>query len=226
MRRRRRTGPGTGCGSWRRRWSRLTRPLIRRRMSCSGRTAAALAGVKAERAAAEQAEAARAEQFRARQRAGRRTGCSPDSAAVALAGENLARVTAAQQAKIDDWAVRNARSVAQTGRRLRNPPRRPAGQHVRVRQAAAQVEKARARAAEAARRAAEREKNRKGPGPVRNLTDPDSRLMPVRGGGFIQGYNAQNVTSEDGLIIATELTQDTSDTGWLEPMLGRAEDAA
>ena len=37
--------------------------------------------------------------------------------------------------------------------------------------------------------------------------------MPIRGGGFIQGYNAQNVTSEDGLIIATELTQDTTDTG-------------
>jgi len=190
------------------------------------RIRAALAGLQAEREAAEQAGQAQAEAFRARQRAGRRTGCSPDSAAVALAEENLARVTAAQQAKIDDWAVRNARSVAQTGRRLRNPPRRPAGQHVRVRQAAAQVEKARARAAEAARRAAEREKNRKGPGPVRNLTDPDSRLMPVRGGGFIQGYNAQNVTSSDGLIIATELTADPADCTWFEPMARAAEDAA
>ena len=45
--------------------------------------------------------------------------------------------------------------------------------------------------------------------------------MPVRGGGFIQGYNAQNDASEDGLIIATELTQDTTDTGWFEPMLRR-----
>jgi hypothetical protein len=55
------------------------------------------AGLEAEREAAEQAEAAKAEEFRARQRAG----CSPDSAAVALAQERLARVTAAQQAKID-----------------------------------------------------------------------------------------------------------------------------
>ena len=31
--------------------------------------------------------------------------------------------------------------------------------------------------------------------------------MPVRGGGFIQGYNAQNLASDDGLIIATELTR-------------------
>ena len=43
--------------------------------------------------------------------------------------------------------------------------------------------------------------------------------MPVRGGGFIQGYNTQNVTSEDGLIIATELTDDPADIGWFEPML-------
>jgi hypothetical protein len=50
--------------------------------------------------------------------------------------------------------------------------------------------------------------------------------MPVRGGGFIQGYNTQNMTSEDKLIIATELTCDTTDTGWFEPMLAAALDAA
>jgi hypothetical protein len=38
--------------------------------------------------------------------------------------------------------------------------------------------------------------------------------MPVRGGGFIQGYNAQNVTSDDGLITATRLTDSTTDTRW------------
>jgi hypothetical protein len=61
---------------------------------------------------------------------------------------------------------------------------------------------------------------------VRNLTDPDSRLMPVRGGGFIQGYNAQNVVSEDGLIIATKLTNTTGDTSWLTPMMAAARAAA
>ena len=64
-----------------------------------------------------------------------------------------------------------------------------------------------------------------GPGPVRNITDADSRLMPTRNG-FIQGYNAQNVDSEDGLIIATELTQDTTGMHWFEPMLRQAQDAA
>ncbi len=97
--------------------------------------------------------------------------------------------------------------------------------YCRVRQAAAKVEAARARAAEAGHKAAERERARKGPGPVRTITDPDSRLMPVRGG-FIQGYNAQNMTSTDGLVIATELTDDPVDCGWFEPMLARARDAA
>lgn len=41
---------------------------------------------------------------------------------------------------------------------------------------------------------------------VRNVTDPGSRLISVRDDGFIQGYNAQNVASEDGLVIATRLT--------------------
>jgi hypothetical protein len=94
-----------------------------------------------------------------------------------------------------------------------------------VRQAQAKLEKAQARAVAAERTAAGKAAAR-GPGPVRNITDPDSRLMPVRGGGFIQGYNTQNMTSEDGLIIATELTQDTTDTGWFKPMLRAAEDAA
>jgi hypothetical protein len=190
------------------------------------RIRAALASLQAEREAAGKAQQDQADAFRARQRAGRRTGCSPDLAAVALAEEKLARVTAAQQAKIDDWEGRNARSLTETGKRLGNPPRRPASQHVRVRQAAARLERARQRQGEAARRAADRERNRTGPGPVRNLTDPDSRLMPVRGGGFIQGYNAQNVTSADGLIIATELTTDPADCTWFEPMARAAEDAA
>jgi transposase len=194
--------------------------------SRDGRIRAALAGLEAEREAAEREQAAKAEGFRERQRAGERTGCSPVSAAVELAEEKLARVTAAQQARIAEWEARNAASLAGTGKPLRNPPRRPAGEHCRVKEAAAQVEKARAREQAAERRAAEREKNRTGPGPVRNITDPDSRLMPVRGGGFIQGYNTQNMTSEDGLIIATALTADPADCQAFEPMLRAAEDAA
>lgn len=182
------------------------------------RIAAALAGLRADREAAEQAEQVKTEEFRQRRDAGQRTGRSPDSAAVELAEENLARVRAARAARIAELEQRYAAGQPRRGR--------PAGidDSSRVRAAAAKVAKAKARAAGAARKAAERDKDRTPP--QRNITDPDSRLMPVRGGGFIQGYNAQNMTSEDGLVIATELTADPADCGWFEPMPGQARDAA
>ena len=39
------------------------------------------------------------------------------------------------------------------------------------------------------------------PQPVRNVTDPDSRLMPVRGGGLKQGYNCQDAAADDRLML-------------------------
>jgi transposase len=184
------------------------------------RIAAALAGLRAEREAAEAAEAARAEVYRQRRQAGERAGCPPASAAVELAEENLARVRAARAARLTQLEERYAAGQPRRGR--------PAGvdDHCRVKEAQAKLEAAKARAAGAQRKAAGREANRKGPGPVRNVTDPDSRLMPVRGGGFTQGYNTQNMTSEDKLVFATELTDDPTDMAWLEPMLAAAEDAA
>jgi transposase len=179
------------------------------------RIAEALAQLEAEREAAERETEAKAEQFRARQQAGQRTGPGPAGAQVALALENLARVTAAREAEL----------AALEGRYAAGQPRRGRGagvqDHCRVRQAAAKVARARARAAEAQARAAAKA----GPGPVRNITDPDSRVMPARGG-FIQGYNTQNVTSEDGLVIATRLTADPTDMAWWEPMMNQAAAAA
>jgi transposase len=193
--------PEQGGGSW----------SPRRR---GARIAEALAQLEAERQAAQEQEQAKAAQFRARREAGRRTGPAPAASAVELAEENLARVIAARQAQL---------ARLQEQRAGRPQAGRLAGveDYCRVRQAAAQVERARQRAAESGRRAAAK----RGPGPVRNVTDPDSRLMPTRNG-FIQGYNAQNVTSEDGLVIATELTGDTTDMAWYEPMTGKAQQAA
>jgi transposase len=194
--------------------------------SRDSRIAAALADLEAERAAAEAAEAARVGDYRARREAGERAGCPPASAAVELAEENLAQVIARQQAKVDDWQARSAASLATTGRPLRGSPPVPAHRHCRVKDAEAKVEATRARTAEAQRKAAEKAAAAKGPGPVRNITDPDSRLMPVRGGGFIQGYNTQNMPSGDGLIIATELTDDQADCPSFEPMLAKGQQAA
>jgi hypothetical protein len=54
-----------------------------------------------------------------------------------------------------------------------------------------------------------------------NGTDPDARLMKTTSG-FVQGYNAQLVTSKDQVIIAAEVNVDTSDFGHLEPMVTAA----
>ena len=180
----------------------------------------ALADLEAERTAAREAAAQRAEVFRERRRGGQRTGRAPGPAAVELAEENLARVRAARAARLAELEEGRAGGERRRGRAA------GVDDYCRVKEAEARLGKARARAAEAGRRAAAREAARKGPGPVRNLTDPDWRLMPVRGGGFIQGYNAQNVTSEDGLVIATGLTGDPVDCPWFEPMVRAAEDAA
>ena len=195
--------------------------------SRDARIAAALASLRAAREAAEAERDERAGAYLEKARAGRPpAGKRPAGTGVEAARIAVEQATAAQQAKIEDWERRDARNRAAGGGGLRNPPRRPASAHVRVRAKNAALERAIQRAARDERRAAEKQDRRKGPGPVRNITDPDSRLMPVRGGGFIQGYNAQLVTSEDGLIIAAALTPDTGDAAWLRPMMAAAGTAA
>jgi transposase len=57
----------------------------------------------------------------------------------------------------------------------------------------------------------------------RNVTDPDSRMMSIRGG-FIQGYNVQlAVDIEDQMIVAVSVTQDGNDRQQLNAMLDRME---
>ena len=53
-----------------------------------------------------------------------------------------------------------------------------------------------------------------------NLTDADSRIMPAKGKGFEQSYNAQAaVDTESMLIVATTLAQVATDKQQVEPML-------
>jgi transposase len=55
-----------------------------------------------------------------------------------------------------------------------------------------------------------------------NLTDEDSRIMPVPGGGFEQCYNAQAAVAADSLlVVAADVTQATNDKQQVEPMLGK-----
>jgi transposase len=53
-----------------------------------------------------------------------------------------------------------------------------------------------------------------------NLTDEDSRIMPVAGGGFEQCYNAQAAVAADSLlVIAADVVQAPNDKQQIEPML-------
>lgn len=92
----------------------------------------------------------------------------------------------------------------------------PIEAHIRFREAAARLERAEA-ALHTARHPA--------PGTSgeasRNLTDPDSRIMPTRTG-WLQGYNCQLVVSSDYLILAADVSADTHDWHQYQPMIEQA----
>jgi transposase len=178
------------------------------------RVAAALADLEEERRERDEAEQGKARAHLEAARAGRPVRGRPAAGTEAEAARlRLERETAGARARCAAW------DEAAAGGRVPGRPRPPAPHlQPKVARAAASLYKALER--DAARRAKD------GPAPVRNLTDPASRLMPVRGGGFVQGYNPQNVTSEDGLVLATRLTADTTDTRWYQPMITAAVAAA
>jgi transposase len=188
----------------------------------AGRVAAALASLEAERRAREEAEQETAREHLADAAAGTpRRGPRPAAAAVALAEAKVARETAAYQAKV----AARAEAVAAGRRQAGGGHPVPAEEYCRVRKARAGLERARAREAARAQPAAAGKEKKQEPA-RRNVTDPDSRLMPARGGGFVQGYNPQNVTSEDGLVLASRLTNSPADVRNYEPMIAAAGQAA
>jgi transposase len=57
-----------------------------------------------------------------------------------------------------------------------------------------------------------------------NLTDEDSRIMPVAGGGFDQSYNAQAVVATGSLlVVAHEVTQAANDKEQIVPMVEKLQ---
>ena len=186
------------------------------------RIAAALAELEAEERAARQDRDRRDAQARAYLAGPGAMGKPPAQARVAAAQARLGLAIAGQEAAIAGWQARNAAATAAGRPRLSGTPPRPPARSGKVARARAALDKALA-GAPAGQAGPQRRSRQSG---VRNLTDPHSRLMPVRGGGFIQGYNTQNVASQDGLIIATRLTADPADNPWFEPMLAAARDAA
>jgi transposase len=135
-------------------------------------------------------------------------------AQVAMAERVLTAAIARSQAKHDSWAARGAVGTRRSGR---SPV--PVEQNARVRQARARLEQARA-AAEAARVKAQAVER------TVNITDPQSRIGPLRGGGWLQGYNCQAVTTADGLIVATGVGTSPVDNQYYRDMVDKTVTAA
>jgi hypothetical protein len=51
-----------------------------------------------------------------------------------------------------------------------------------------------------------------------NVTDPDSRPIPI-GFGFVQGFNAQAAVNEQHIVLAAEITNNSTDFSQLDPMV-------
>ena len=52
-----------------------------------------------------------------------------------------------------------------------------------------------------------------------NVVDPDSALLAVQGGGWVQGYNAQAVATADRVVLATSVCSEASDATQLLAMI-------
>lgn len=133
---------------------------------------------------------------------------------VAQAQARLERRQQSLASALDRAEARHARGSSVRASRL------PVGEHKEVRQTADRLTRteqdlAKARAGTGPRASADTPTRR-------NLTDPDSRLMPTRGKGFIQGFNAQLVVSDDHLVIATDVTDCPNDMASFNPMLAQA----
>ena len=188
--------------------------------SRAGRVLACLRDLEGEREAAQAAarEQGRAylEALAAGAAAGRGLPAAPVAAAAAQLRLELA--IAAEQATLAAWQARR-----DAGQRVTRPPtarRREARRRARARLEALQAQAA----AEAGGDAAG--DGRKPPAPRRNVTDPDSRLMPVRGGGFTQGYNCQDAAADDRLMLGGYACQDTGDQRQARRLAAVAEKGA
>jgi transposase len=190
--------------------------------SRAGRVLACLEGLEAEREAAEAAAREQGRAYLEALAAGTAAAGRPP-AAVALAAQQLRLETAiaAEETTLADWQARRA-----AGGLAGRPPARP-GTGKKARKARARLEALQAQAAAEAGQAPDAGNEKKAAkAPQRNVTDPDSRLLPVRGGGFIQGYNCQDAAADDRLMLGGYACQDTGDVLQAQALAAVAEKGA
>ena len=178
------------------------------------RVQACLADFAAQREAADAARRAQGQAWLDAQAAGEPVTKPPACVAVEAARIGLEAEVARHQGLVDDWDRKRA-----AGEKTGCKPV-PVGRSRRVARQRERLERAQAKAAaqpqpgeEAgqARPASAGEKKKK-PEPVRNVTGPGSALMPVRGGGFKQGYNCQDAAADDRLMLGGFAAATSSDT--------------
>jgi len=145
----------------------------------------------------------------------------------------LGKAEAADQADVPDGMQvpeelsRREKRLAEIARAKAVIEARAKERHARERaEYEAMMEAREAKAAEAGKKPRGRVPQPPAEGPLPsdqvNLTDEESRIMPVAGGGFEQCYNAQAVVAADSLlVVATDVVQAPNDKQQLEPMLGK-----
>lgn len=121
------------------------------------------------------------------------------------------------------WDAYERRVEAAGGRRPRGRLGVPVEDNAHVRQAREVLERAKARLAEKDSPTAGGRKPAKA---QRNITDPDSRILPTRNKGWVVGYNAQLAVSQDQIIIAADAVASPADSLSFIPMLRAVEQAA
>lgn len=136
---------------------------------------------------------------------------------VARAERRLAVETFAHQARLDDYA-RRTRQDRMAGLRAANgrPPVPLDAKTVIVRQRA-RLERARTWLTRVRHPVPT-------PSPTAqaSVTDPDSRLMLNKRGGYCQGYNLQIVSARSQLLLAVDVHDNPADMTALAPMVGKA----
>jgi transposase len=179
------------------------------------------------KAQAEQAAKAKAEQYTQDVATGTNQGRAPAGTdLVHLARTRLQRLTAQQQTKWDRWHQQQALPLTEREHPYLGGRPAPPTSSALVLRARAHLTKIQKQTTHTPTTPTKPSKTGRVKALCRNLTDPDSRLMPTRGGGFIQGYNAQLAVTNDHLILHAHACQTPNDVEQAQPMIRAAQHIA
>ncbi|HMD23838.1 MAG TPA: transposase [Streptosporangiaceae bacterium] len=199
----------------------LERDTVPGPRSRAGRIAACLEDLRGEREAARAQAREQGRAYLEAVAAGTAAGRPPAVVALAAARLRLEEATAAEEAALAGWHARRA-----AGQRAARSPAQP-GTGRKARKARARLEALETLEAAAAAAPDPGTGARRRPAaPQRNITDPDSRLLPVRGGGFTQGYNCQDTAADDRLMTGGYACQDINDVQQAQRLAATAEKGA